>query len=164
MTAMRDAYLTLLQGVGENPERDGLIDTPNRAAKALAFLTHGYQLNIDDVINGAYRYDAPNVGAAYVVFDRSEGLPTELDVNALDGTNGFKVQGVAEDDSAGRSVAGAGDVNGDGIDDIIIGADSADVNENAGAGKAYVIYGQDTPSAPALALSSLDGTEGFING
>ncbi len=53
LTAMRDAYLTLLQGVGENPERDGLIDTPNRAAKALAFLTHGYQLNIDDVINGA---------------------------------------------------------------------------------------------------------------
>jgi len=128
---------------------------------------------IDDVIVGAYRYDTPfdpeapenfanNVGAAYVVFGRAEGLPTELDVDALDGTDGFKIQGVAEDDSAGRSVAGAGDVNGDGIEDIIIGADGADVNEKAGAGKAYVIYGQDTPFPPALALSSLDGTQGFV--
>ena len=50
---MQDAYLTLLKDVGETPERDGLKDTPQRAAKALHFLTQGYRMDIDEVINGA---------------------------------------------------------------------------------------------------------------
>lgn len=50
---MRDSYRTLLEQVGENPDRDGLIDTPLRAAKALEFLTQGYGMDVDAVINGA---------------------------------------------------------------------------------------------------------------
>ena len=50
---MRDSYRTLLEQVGENPDRDGLIDTPLRAAKALGFLTQGYGMDVDAVINGA---------------------------------------------------------------------------------------------------------------
>ena len=53
IASMQDAYLTLLNDVGETPERDGLKDTPLRAAKALHFLTQGYRMNIDEVINGA---------------------------------------------------------------------------------------------------------------
>ncbi len=53
LATMSDAYLTLLREVGENPKRDGLQDTPARAAKALSFLTQGYRLDIDEVINGA---------------------------------------------------------------------------------------------------------------
>ena len=51
--AMTEAYLNLLQGVGEDPTRDGLVDTPTRAAKALQFLTQGYEMDVDSVINGA---------------------------------------------------------------------------------------------------------------
>lgn len=51
--AMTEAYLSLLQGVGEDPTRDGLVDTPTRAAKALQFLTQGYEMDVDSVINGA---------------------------------------------------------------------------------------------------------------
>ena len=40
---MADAYSTLIEGVGEDLTRDGLIDTPNRAAKAMKFLTKGYE-------------------------------------------------------------------------------------------------------------------------
>ncbi len=53
IASMQDAFLTLLNEVGETPERDGLKDTPLRAAKALHFLTQGYRTNIDEVINGA---------------------------------------------------------------------------------------------------------------
>jgi len=53
IASMQDAYLTLLNEVGEAPERDGLKDTPLRAAKALHFLTQGYRMDIDEVINGA---------------------------------------------------------------------------------------------------------------
>jgi GTP cyclohydrolase I len=43
----------LLQELGEDPNREGLKDTPKRVAKALAFLTHGYRSNLDEVINKA---------------------------------------------------------------------------------------------------------------
>jgi GTP cyclohydrolase I len=43
----------LLRELGEDPEREGLRDTPKRVAKALAFLTHGYRANLADVINNA---------------------------------------------------------------------------------------------------------------
>lgn len=50
---MEQAYSTLIEGVGEDLTRDGLIDTPKRAAKAMKFLTKGYGETIDDVVNGA---------------------------------------------------------------------------------------------------------------
>jgi GTP cyclohydrolase I len=50
---MADAYSTLIEGVGEDLRRDGLIDTPNRAAKAMKFLTKGYNETLDEVVNGA---------------------------------------------------------------------------------------------------------------
>ncbi len=50
---MDDAYQRIIEAIGEDPERPGLRDTPRRAAEAMEFLTHGYRLRIDDVINGA---------------------------------------------------------------------------------------------------------------
>jgi GTP cyclohydrolase I len=43
----------LLENLGENPQRDGLQDTPRRVAKSLAFLMKGYQQDIDELLNGA---------------------------------------------------------------------------------------------------------------
>ena len=61
-----------------------------------------------------------------MVFGTAAGFGASLDLAALDGTNGFRLDGIDADDHSGRSVAGAGDVNGDGIDDLIIGAPDAD--------------------------------------
>jgi len=47
------AFEEIIKAVGENPNRDGLIDTPERAAKAIKFLTKGYHQNPQDVVNGA---------------------------------------------------------------------------------------------------------------
>lgn len=51
--AMESAYATIIEGIGEDLGRDGLLDTPKRAAKAMQFLTHGYQQTVEDIVNGA---------------------------------------------------------------------------------------------------------------
>lgn len=50
---MQDAFAKIITDIGENLQRDGLRDTPERAAKAFQFLTRGYHQNLDEVINGA---------------------------------------------------------------------------------------------------------------
>ncbi|MBL4826979.1 MAG: GTP cyclohydrolase I FolE [Spongiibacteraceae bacterium] len=50
---MESAFTQIIKGIGEDLQRDGLRDTPKRAAKAIAFLTKGYQQSIDEVVNGA---------------------------------------------------------------------------------------------------------------
>ncbi|MFE1816073.1 GTP cyclohydrolase I FolE [Metapseudomonas otitidis] len=46
-------YREILMGVGENPEREGLLDTPKRAAKAMRYLCRGYEQSLEEVVNGA---------------------------------------------------------------------------------------------------------------
>ncbi|XP_030413563.1 GTP cyclohydrolase 1-like [Gopherus evgoodei] len=53
LPALEDAYLSILEGLGENPARQGLLQTPRRAAKAMQFLTKGYQEAIEDILNDA---------------------------------------------------------------------------------------------------------------
>jgi len=47
------AYKRVIKAIGENPEREGLIETPQRVAKALQFLTHGYDLNPKEILKSA---------------------------------------------------------------------------------------------------------------
>jgi GTP cyclohydrolase I len=53
LDAIAQAYLDLLEAIGENPRRQGLARTPERAARALEFLTQGYRQNPEEIINGA---------------------------------------------------------------------------------------------------------------
>ena len=95
----------------------------------------------------------------------ARNFPATLELSSLDGTTGFRLDGVSEDDRSGNSVHGAGDVNGDGVDDVVISADRADPNDNDSAGSSYIVFGRDTAGQggfPAvLALSSLNGSNGF---
>ncbi|MFZ2315245.1 MAG: GTP cyclohydrolase I FolE [Gammaproteobacteria bacterium] len=50
---MQEYYKKIIEAVGENPEREGLKDTPKRAAKAMEFLTRGYHQSVDEIVNGA---------------------------------------------------------------------------------------------------------------
>ena len=46
-------YRQIITALGEDPEREGLLDTPKRAAKAMQYLTHGYQQSLEEIVNGA---------------------------------------------------------------------------------------------------------------
>ena len=50
---IKDKYLSILKEVGENPEREGLLKTPERASKAMQFLTHGYDLDAEEILKSA---------------------------------------------------------------------------------------------------------------
>ena len=73
--------------------------------------------------------------------------------------NGFRLDGIDAYDYSGVSVAGAGDVNGDGIDDLIIGAPDADPGGRYAAGESYVVFGSAAGFAASLDLAALDGSE-----
>ena len=104
---------------------------------------------IDDVIVGTpsrAQGFQQNIGGAYVVFGKDtavDGLfPATVSVALLDGANGFAMPGIGAGDKAGGQVAGGGDVNADGIDDVIIGARGGDPNANADAGECYIVFGR----------------------
>ena len=85
-------------------------------------------------------------GESYVVFGRASGFGSVLALSTLDGSNGLLLAGIDDNDSSGRSVSGAGDVNGDGFADLIVGARYADGgpgNPTDNAGESYIIFGGD---------------------
>ena len=119
----------------------------------------------DDFIIGAYLADPSgrtNAGQTYVVFGRSTSFPESFELSSLNGNNGFILNGIAESNQSGISVSKAGDINGDGIDDLIIGAHGADPNGRSNTGQTYVVFGRNTAFPASFELSSLDGTNGFI--
>ena len=119
----------------------------------------------DDFIIGADGGD-PNgnsrAGESYVVFGSGAGFSASFDLSSLDGSNGFVINGIDASDASGGSVSGAGDINGDGFDDLIIGASSADPNGNNNGGESYVVFGTGAGFSASFDLSSLDGSNGFV--
>ncbi|MEH2295669.1 integrin alpha [Nostoc sp.] len=120
---------------------------------------------IADLIIGA-SHASPNgnaSGRSYVVFGKSTGFSPTLNLLDINGANGFTINGIAGDGS-GDSVSSAGDVNDDGITDLIIGAYGASPN-GFQSGRSYVVFGKRTGFSPTFNLSSLNGANGFtING
>lgn len=51
--SLTESYREILIGLGENPDREGLLDTPARAAKAMQYLCHGYEQSVEQIVNGA---------------------------------------------------------------------------------------------------------------
>src|ERR687886_357383 len=88
-----------------------------------------------------------------------------FNLSELNGSNGFAINGIAANDYSGYSVSSAGDVNGDGIDDLIIGARYADPNGISTAGQSYVVFGSNSGFGASFNLSELNGRNGFaVNG
>ena len=92
-------------------------------------------------------------GSAYVVFGKTTTTP--VDTAAL-GSGGFRIDGAAASDALGRG-SGAGDVNGDGRADVIVGATGASNNGRSSSGSAYVVFGKTTTTSVDLAALGAGG-------
>ncbi|NER52153.1 MAG: hypothetical protein F6J92_37025, partial [Symploca sp. SIO1A3] len=120
---------------------------------------------IDDLIVGGYNADPNgkvNAGQSYVIFGHSNGFDANFELLSLNGSNGFTLNGINAHDWSGWSVSSAGDINNDGLDDLIIGAYRADPNRNFGAGQSYVVFGSSNGFSANFELSSLNGSNGFV--
>ena len=131
----------------------------------------------DDIIIGATNADGPGAapgtrsyaGDSYVVFGKAGGFGAEIDLQTVAfGVGGFVIHGADAGDYSGRSVSSAGDVNGDGFDDIIIEARFADgpgpaPGTRGGAGDSYVVFGKDGGFGAAVDLRDVAlGLGGFV--
>lgn len=98
-------------------------------------------------------------GETYVVFGKGESFATSVDLDALDGSDGFVLEGIDPYDESGSSVSTAGDVNGDGYADLLIGAWAAG---SFNAGEAYLVLGNGSGFTASVDLGALDGTDGCV--
>ena len=127
---------------------------------------------IDDIIVGTS--NSPDNYRDYVIFgNRQIGVSGNLELSSIDGSNGFIIAGDG-DDEALRFVSNAGDVNDDGINDIILGSPNAGesdaeygtdsvISGDPPAGRGYVIFGsKNYENKSEIKLSELDGSNGFL--
>ncbi|MGF1526203.1 MAG: DUF4214 domain-containing protein, partial [Candidatus Competibacterales bacterium] len=125
-------------------------------------------------------------GRIYAVYGSADPLLEEIDLDDLEDsdTEGFVVDGAEANDMAGLTVSGLGDINGDGLHDLLIGAASALRDDDGSSGQvptppepavpgvpgggpitgialAYVVFGAQAPDSP-LDLGDIDGFNGFV--
>ncbi|MEM1081341.1 MAG: integrin alpha, partial [Pseudomonadota bacterium] len=118
---------------------------------------------VDDVLIAAATANPNGLesGRSYVIFGPVDDLPNPFQLSAINGLNGFVLEGQAQYDYAGVSVSAAGDINGDGIDDLIISAPGADVN-GLDSGNSYVVFGSDAGLPSPFNFAILNGINGFV--
>lgn len=124
--------------------QDGANNIPSGAVISIGAAGDLNGDGFDDIVLGAPTLGIQNQGGGYVIFGTGSGFGTSvggqsvISLANMAGAQGFSFRGKDGGDSAGRSVSSAGDLNGDGIDDLLVGSPEA---YNGNSGNAYVMFG-----------------------
>lgn len=114
-----------------------------------------------DVVIGAYKADVGSqdmAGTVYVLLGKAS--LSNIDLATSSSSYGFKITGINSYDYAGYAVSGAGDVNNDGYDDIIISVPGADPNGKTDSGAVYIIFGNNRVLSD-VNLLTFSSSQGF---
>ncbi len=138
LTATEEAILSVLtEELGAFPD-DQLNTVDTQGDEGALFSAEFLGIALSDAEVSAIQAESDNstisVDGQELQAEANSIFPAVFELSSLDGSNGFRINGIDGDDNSGYSVSGAGDVNGDGIDDLIIGAPNA--------GQSYVVYGR----------------------
>ncbi len=132
-----------------------LNETPNfRVSGAGDFNGDGF----DDIMIGSPWSDdlVMNGGAVYVVYGNNSIATSAINLDDINGSNGFAVVGHLPDDPVGFNLAAAGNFNDDQFDDVLIAVSASD---DGFKGYTYLLFGQATTTHP-MSLTTLDGSNG----
>ena len=102
----------------------------------------------------------PDAGRSYIVFGKNTGTAVDLGAVAA-GSGGFVINGRLAGETSGSSVSAAGDVNGDGLADLIVAGPNGGTTASGPAGHAYIVYGKATTAAVDLATVAT-GSGGYV--
>jgi hypothetical protein len=153
----RDTTPIDVGGLGAGGYRMAGAATGDRAGSAVGALDDIDGDAIREAVIGAPFADPagrPDAGSAYVVY--SAGGTAAVDLAAL-GVRGYRIDGPAPGAQAGRAVSAAGDMNRDGLGDLLMGAPMSPGADGTAAGAASVVWGQRTPRPLDLAALGADG-------
>ena len=137
-----------------NPRRD----TPGDEGEIFSALIRG----LTPAVSAAKENDQRRISINGLIVQIEAAAPGNVDLSDIAaGVGGFVINGQCAGDGSGRSVASAGDVNGDGLADLIIGALYSDPAARNNAGRSYVVFGK-TDANPINLSAIAAGIGGFV--
>ena len=158
-----------ITGVEENHELGNAISAGDINGDGVDDLVVGASYAGDAITNFGFTY-SNNKGEVYVIFGRQNSFAADFSLQSLNGSNGFRLRGIDAEDLLGTAIASAGDINGDGINDLAISAAGAGklVTNNANfttsdrRGEVFVVFGKKGGFNSPINLALLNGSNGFI--
>ena len=158
-----------ITGIEENHELGNAISAGDINGDGVDDLVVGANNAGDAITNFGFTY-SNNKGEVYVIFGQQNSFAADFSLQSLNGKNGFRLRGIDAADLFGTAITSAGDVNGDGINDLAISAagagklvtNRANFTTSDRRGEVFVVFGKKGGLNSQINLALLNGSNGFI--
>ena len=158
-----------LTGIEENHQLGNAISAGDLNGDGIDDLVVGANNAGDAITNFGFTY-SNNKGEVYVIFGKQNSFAADFNLQSLNGKNGLRLRGIDAEDLFGTAITSAGDVNGDGINDLAISAtgagklvtNRANFTTSDRRGEVFVVFGKKGGLNSQINLALLNGSNGFI--